>query len=273
MPEPEKCWMKSEKDKPLSGKTVVITGTSDDAAQWFIDAGADMISFPVLHIEPCSDFSEFDRTLAAEPDYLVFTSANAVDVFYERISSAGFKLQSGKTLIAAVGARTAAKCSGYGIRTDIIPENFSAAGLLEELKKRDMKNRTVLIPCSEIARDELADGLSALGAFVNKISIYTVSLPRQEQTCAMADYLRKNKANLFVFASPSAYRNFLTILNITAPAEYFRDSCIAAIGPVTRREIESSGAVVSIMPDSYTMQALAEETVEFFLQTKANNKE
>lgn len=273
MPEPEKCWMRSEKDKPLSGKTVVITGTSDESAEWFINAGADVISFPVLYVKPCSDFSDFDRLLAAEPDYIVFTSANAVNIYYERITSTGFILQGGKSIIAALGAKTAAKCSEYGIRTDIIPENFSASGLLGELKKRDLKNKTVFIPCSEIARDELAEGLSALGAFVNKISIYTVSLPPVEQTCAMAGYLSKNKADLFIFASPSAYRNFLTILNITDPAGYFRDSHIAAIGPVTRKEIELSGAVVSIMPESYTMQSLAEEAVEFFLRTKANNKE
>ena len=76
--------------KPLFGKGVVITRPekqADDLAQLLIKEGANPIHFPTIKIVPPPDWRELDAAIKNLEDYdwLIFTSANGVAFFFERL--------------------------------------------------------------------------------------------------------------------------------------------------------------------------------------------
>ena len=74
--------------------------------------------------------------------------------------------------IAAIGKSTAKRLRDFGITADMVPQNESSAGLIEEFGKLDMKNKKVLLPQAKIASKELPDGLIDIQAVIEKVSVY-----------------------------------------------------------------------------------------------------
>jgi len=106
-------------------------------------------------------------------DWIIFTSANGVKFFFQGLHGFGADARMlASTKIAAIGQTTGKRLFEYGIRPDIVPENESSAGLLKEFEKLDIKGKKVLLPQSEIASKELAEGLLKEGAIVEKVTLY-----------------------------------------------------------------------------------------------------
>ena len=53
-------------------------------------------------------------------------------------------------------------------------------------------------------------------------------------------------------------------MNINNPVSFFKNYDVAAIGPTTKSAIEKSKIKVSIMPDEFTIQGLANKMIEFY---------
>lgn len=252
---------------PLDGRTVVITRSPEDSAgsaELFTSLGAKVICFPAVAISRYTDFKELDKILQEGIDMVIFTSVNSVKYFQQRITETGIAVDYNKVNTAAVGVKTAAECERQNITINICPERFSAEGLLAELSNYDIKGKRVLIPSSEIARDQLADGLRNMGAIVSKIPVYRVTLPPEPVIRGACRELKEKIPDLYIFASPSAYRNFLEIMRISEVKEFFKNSKISAIGPVTKKEIENSGITDILMPGKYTMDAVAQTAAEYY---------
>ena len=129
----------------------------------------------IIDCVPLDDYSNADAVLAdiSRFDWLIFTSVNGVKHFFERLHKAG---KDTRTLagmrIAAIGRTTAERLCEFGISADMVPQTESSAGLLGEFKKLDMQQHQVLIPCSQIASDELPSGLASMGAVVEHLTVY-----------------------------------------------------------------------------------------------------
>ncbi|MHC4762174.1 MAG: uroporphyrinogen-III C-methyltransferase [Planctomycetota bacterium] len=106
-------------------------------------------------------------------DWIVFTSVNGVKYLFERLYTMGKDARAlSSAKIAAIGKTTANRLKEFGITADMVPENESSTGLLEEFAKLDMKNKKVLLPQSEIASKKLPDGLLSLQAVIEKVLVY-----------------------------------------------------------------------------------------------------
>ena len=254
---------------PFKGKTIVITRTieqSRESAEAFIQLGAKVIIFPTLNIVPPSSWKEFDNIVLKEKkvDFIIFTSAHAVRMFINRSNELNKAFNFKKIKIVAVGNKTAAVCEKLNVPVNIIPKKFSGEGVISELSKFDLKNKTIFIPQSEIGREELPEELEARGAILKVAPVYNVALPDRETIKDRIDELKNTQPDLFIFTSPSTFKNYLQILDITNPAQYFREYDIAAIGPTTRAAIENRNVRVTIMPDEYTINGLVKATLEYY---------
>lgn len=253
----------------LKNKVIVITRSeeqSEDSIKKFESLGATVIPFPTIKIRPIETFNMFDNYAAQlnSFDYIVFTSENAVEYSVNRLKKIGIDLPD-KITVVCVGKKTADKCSEFNIKVDIVPNDFSAKGLLNYFGKIDLTKKKFFIPSSSIAREELKTGLIELGAEVIKTPIYDVGLPDKSEIEENKNLLQKNKPDLFIFTSPSTYNNFLDILKIENAQNYFGDYTIAAIGPTTAEAIENSGVKVDIVPNNFTMDDLIESIVNYYL--------
>ena len=254
---------------PLRGKTIVITRTveqSKESSEIFRQLGADVIVFPTLDIVPPDSWKEFDEAVTSKDqiDFIIFTSAHAVKMFKKRIEELGIKTDFNKTKIVAVGNKTAAVCEKNRIPVNIIPKRFSGAGVVEELFNYELKGKSIFIPRSAIGREELPESLEQLGAKIIAVPVYNVSLPSAEKIAPSLEHLNNGKPDVFIFTSPSTFVNFLAILNIKDPVDYFSKYNIAAIGPTTKTAIENKNIRVNIMPEEYTIDGLANAIINFY---------
>jgi len=129
----------------------------------------------IIDCVPIDDYTKADSVFKniSNFDWIVFTSVNGAKYLFERLYTMGKDARSlSNAKIAAIGKTTAKRLKEFGITADMVPENESSAGLLEEFAKLDMENKKVLLPQSEIASKELPEGLLNMQAATEKISVY-----------------------------------------------------------------------------------------------------
>src|SRR5262249_54862474 len=146
--------------RPLFGRSVVVTRAREQASELrarLETLGAEVIELPAIAIEPVA----FTVPDLAEYEWLVFTSVNGVQAFFERgLVGAGLDARAlAPVRVAAIGPGTARALADRGIRVDLLPERFVAESLLETFPSPTVDGARVLLARAEHARDVLPDGL------------------------------------------------------------------------------------------------------------------
>lgn len=243
--------------RPLFGKRVVVTRTrkqSSGLSSALRDLGADVLEMPTIRIEPPKDLKEFGELVrdAHGYDWLVFTSPNGVDAFFEMF----FKIykdirEIGGVRIAAIGPATSARVRSYHLQVDLQPEEFVAEGVVAAFQKEgSVENQRILLARAEQARDVLPQELSKMGAIVDVAVAYRTVPETEDVTGAVARF-RQEGADLVTFTSSSTVENFLA-LGLKLPA----GMKTASIGPVTSKTIVELGLQVDMEATQYDIPGL-----------------
>lgn len=122
-----------------------------------------------------------DAALARINEYqwLAFASINAIRYFFARLQEKGMDSRDLKgPKVAAVGIATAEALREYGIRADLIPEEYTGDGLAASMVAQGVKGAKVLIPRAKKAREILPDTLRANGAEVDLVTVYQNVRPK-----------------------------------------------------------------------------------------------
>ena len=156
--------------RPLFGRTVVVTRAREQASELrerLAALGATVLELPAIRIEPV----DFVLPDLAAFGWVVFTSANGVDAFFDRgLAAAGLDARAlAPVRIAAIGPGTAGALARRGLRADLVPERFVAESLLAAFPAGTGR---VLLARAETARDVLPDGLAAKGYEVEVLAVY-----------------------------------------------------------------------------------------------------
>ncbi|RPI65894.1 MAG: uroporphyrinogen-III synthase [Ignavibacteriales bacterium] len=261
-------------DRPLKSKVIVLTRTEEqniESAALLKSAGADIISFPVLKIIPEKEIN-LEFYLKDEPDYIVFMSGNAVKIFAEKLNISGGKINRKKSLVAAVGNKTAEECILNNFTPDIIPEENSADGLIKYFEDKDITSKKFLIPRSAQGRNEFIDFLVNKNAVPLPVNIYTTASPSSDEVKDKEELLFNSEIDVIVFTSPSAVKNFLQLTGARGK-ELVGKTKIAAIGPTTAAEIASHNLRVDIQPAIFSMEGLKDSLVDFYKRRDSDIKE
>ena len=260
--------------KPLFGLGVVITRPerqADDLAKLLAAEGARPIAFPTIAIEPPSDWSELDAALAELESYqwLIFTSANGVRFFFERMQQKGKDMRDLKGIkICCIGPATARQLEDRGIRVDLVPEEFIAEGILKSFAAMDIQGMNILIPRAEKARDILPRTLKAQGARVTVATAYrTVNSGRKKEE--LAGRFAAGEVDVITFTSSSTVTNFFDIMgkDFALPPSVR----VACIGPVTAGTAAKAGFKIDILQHEYTMEGLVRSLIDHFQQSKGKD--
>lgn len=239
---------------PLSGKTVVVTRATHQAsplARRLRQVGAEVLEVPTIALGPPADGG---RALVAALGmmaqggypWVVFTSANAVERFFERAPDTRLL---GGTKVAAVGPGTAAALRLYRVVADLVPTDFRAEGLAASFPPAPPPpaSRRVLLPQAAGARPELRAELSRRGWEVDAIEAYR-TVPRHVERALMT---AASKADAICFASSSAVDSYLDQAG-TAPFP----PVVACIGPVTAATARARGLHVDAEASERTLEGL-----------------
>ena len=257
-------------NRPLFGKRVLVTRSRTQASRMcelLEDAGAVAVELPAIAIAPPDDFAPLDAAASRLSEYgwVIFASVNAVDSVFERLDSMGKDARAfGAARVGAIGPATAAALEQRGIRPDFTPSRSVSSAALEELAAYDWSGVSVLLPAADIGRDELADGLSKLGAEIRRITAYRTITPPDAAQRARDAFAAG--IDIVTFTSSSTVRNLLALLEEdNGPGkEALANSLIACIGPVTAGTARELGLRVDIEAEEYTVDGLAQSLINHY---------
>jgi len=251
----------------LEGKRILITRPLHgvkEMAEYIKKEGGEPVIIPTIELKRIRS-PEIEKTIKnlKKYDWLIFTSANGVDFFFEILLKNKIDLRNLSHLkIGVIGEKTAESLEKRGIFPDLMPERFVAESIVEEFKKIQIKGKRVLLPRAEVAREVLPEQLKIMGARVHILPIYRTVKPRGLKKKIFEEL--KKGVDVIVFTSSSTVKNFMEIRGI----KKFLHLPIAVIGPVTAETLMQYGFKPSIMPKKYTAKSLVREIAKFFKKYK-----
>jgi uroporphyrinogen III methyltransferase/synthase len=260
-------------NKPLFGHRILITREYSGDFEPLEDLGAEIFEFPTVRIDPPASFKELDSAIAriSEYDWLVFTSANGVRSFMTRYVDGGSDVRDMKGVrLCAIGSKTAAAVKKYGMNLDLVPEEFHSEGLIEAFLhvagSQNLQGTRILLPRAESAREVFPDAVRSLGGHIDTPVAYRAAKPESHGR-RLKRFLFEGRISIATFTSSATFTNFVEMLGSDA-LPFLHGVTIAAIGPVTKRTIESSGLPVAIMPGEATNEALVAEIIRWVADNK-----
>jgi uroporphyrinogen III methyltransferase/synthase len=253
--------------KPLFGLGIVVTRPEAQAegfAKLLHAQGARVIHFPVIRIAPPETWAELDGAIDRLEGYrwLIFTSANGVAFFFQRLRERGRDIRDLKGIrIAAIGPATAAAVEALRIRVDLVPEEFVSEGVVRAFAGEDIRGSRVLLPRAKEARDVIPEGLAKMGATVDVATTYR-TVRSDREAAEMLSFLAQDKVDAITFTSPSTVAHFLGIMG---PDFHLPPKVrIACIGPVTEAAARKAGLPVDILQERYTIPELVDTIAAYF---------
>jgi uroporphyrinogen III methyltransferase / synthase len=264
--------------RPLLGRRVLVTRPRAQAsalAARLEDLGAEVVVFPTIAIGPAPDPAALDRAVveARRYDWIVFTSANGVRVFFERMAALSRDVRElARARIAAIGPETAAALEQRLVRPAVVPEEYRAEGLLDALGGADVDGRRMLLPRAAGARMILPDTLRARGAVVDEVIAYAAVRPDDADVDGLRSALDAGEIDVVTFTSSSTVENFAALLGSQTLASIGRAGrpLVACIGPVTATTAQRLGLHVDVVPPTYTVAALTQALVARFCNAEGD---
>ncbi len=240
--------------KIFLNKTIAITrgkNKNSEFTRLVKEEGGIPISLPTIKLVPVesSDFSEkFSDICTKKHEYYIFMSPNSVDILFELARKNKlthlFEEQLKKCNVIAIGPSTRKRLEANSIFVNWVPSDFSSQGILELIRKLSLKRGTrIVIPRSGGSNSFLKDKLNSMGIIVDEFYTYYPQIAAINETWInFSKKMEQNRIHVMIFTSPSAVRNFFSIMqNILSNfREYFRNiDVLISIGPNTTRELVS----------------------------------
>ena len=258
---------------PLFGRRFLITRPRAQAAAFVAmlqQQGAETICIPTIEIAEPEDWSACDQSLKQLAGYagLILTSANGVDAFFKRLNSQGLDLRALAGIeIIAVGPKTALAIEKHGLRPDLIPQDYRAEGVIEELLARGVAGKRYLYPCTAIARSLIPDSLTGAGARVDAPVVYRTIAPQDKQEM-IRHLLEAGELDAICFSSSSTFDNLQAMFGDELK-KLQQETAFFSIGPLTSETIRKHGFAVELEPEKSTLEDFATAMVEYYKKPEA----
>jgi len=229
---------------PLFARRILVTRPSAQAGTLLSALrlrGALPSLLPAVRIAPPVDDGPAEAALQILPTfrYMVLTSQNAVDAFFEALDARGADIrQIGGAHLLAVGAATAARLQARGLQAEV-GRTGTALGLAEQLAGRTAPGERALVLGPDPPDEELLRALRDIGLAADAAPLYrTVAGASPGQ---VAQVLAAPRPDAVLFHSPSAVRATLAAL----PSGHLRAVPAVAIGPRTADACRTLGLAVA----------------------------
>jgi uroporphyrinogen III methyltransferase / synthase len=226
---PELSWFTA---RPLFGTRVLVPsapGTSRKLRDRLVGLGAEVIVQPAIRITAPPEWTPLDAALEAVDgyDWVVFTSANGVEAFMDRLlGSGGDARRLHRVRLAVVGSGTAEKLASYGLKADRVAETFVTESLANSFLDEAAGTRFLLVQGSR-AREVLSAGLRMAGAEVDDVVAYG-SEDVMEADPETAAAFAAGEIDWITVTSASVVHSLVRLYG-----DSLRSARFASIGPVT----------------------------------------
>ena len=286
----------------LEGLTVAITASRRalELAHLINTFGGTPYISPTVGIETSMNASkeavDFINKLVKEKlDYVVFMTGPGV----YSLMSAAKKLQLEGDLIEALkqvivvarSLKPKIALAHYGIKTDIVPEENTAEGIVKQLKRSSMQGKKIGVLWHGSYFPILKNEMSTAGAEVFEFSIYSYSLdlkesgakileemgfkyvyPDQGKVIKLIETINNGLIDAITFTSPPSARDLFKIAEdhkIKEPllVSLNNNVIVVAIGPSTKKALEENKVQVDVMPEMYKMGPMVKALTNYLGQS------
>jgi uroporphyrinogen III methyltransferase/synthase len=246
----------------LSGCLVLVTRPGEQAQELrelLADLGAEVLEQPGITVSDPPDWSPVDAALEriASYDWLVFSSSNGVKRLLDRFLLRGGSLgQLATVKLAAIGPGTAAELVRYGLKADVVPEEYRAESLAAALAPQAAGKRFLLARASR-GRQVLPEQLTAAGGIVEQVVVYSTNDVKTADP-RIAAALSAGRVDWVTVTSSAIARAIVGLFG-----EDLRKARLASISPVTSQTLRELGHPPAAEATEYTMAGLVAAIAAF----------
>jgi len=250
--------------KPLFAKKIAITRARHQSTKLgtaLSEKGAEVIYIPVLEIQPIKPNKKLEEAIKELKNFygIIFTSTNGVNIFFDSLFENKKDIRALNNIkVFAIGEATANALFSKGILCDFLPDSWTSEGIVDILKTLDLKNKHILLPRAEDARDIIVEYINNHGGICHVIPMYRTVLPKKPEEL-------KEKPDVITFTSSSTVKNFIALYG----KALLENTLTASIGPVTTETLKSYGIVVNIEAKRHDISGLIDAIEAYF---KTENK-
>lgn len=267
------------KDSPFRGKRVILTRAHEQSGalvRALRNSGADVNVVPCVEFCEAENFVPLDETVRHldEFDWLVFTSQNAVKFFSRRLRELRcdpINLSAPRPRVAAIGPATRDAAIRGGWDVELMVAGIRSGAEFADKVAVKTKGKRILLPQSDLAAPQFAERLREAGAIVTSVVAYRTCVPKSLDA-EQIDRIRREGADVIIFASPSALRNFAQALGRAAFERCGKQSAFAAIGPTTARAIRDAGVPVAMEAAKPNPYELIKVMTQYFAKPNRGNR-
>jgi len=243
--------------KDFSGLRILVTRAREQAGELSAKLralGAEVIEFPTIEIRPAADYGPLDAALGRldSYDWLIFTSANGVRFFAERLEHSGRDLCGLRARLCAIGPATRRALEALHLKVDLMPSQYVAESLVEAFAAHDLAGQRILLPRAALARDLAPAELARRGAQVDVVEAYRTVIPQQAPALARQIFSAARKPDWITFTSSSTVANFVAAAGVAV----LGDVRVASIGPITTATAVQHGIQVTVEARTFTIDGL-----------------
>jgi uroporphyrinogen III methyltransferase/synthase len=247
---------------PLFGRRIVVTRAKDQAEELtgkLRALGAEVMELPAIAMEPALDPEPLDCAIAhlEQYDWLIFTSANGVRFFLDRLDRSARDWRGLRAKICAIGPATRDSLERLHLKVDLMGKEYVAESLLEAFAEYDLEGQRILLPRAAVARDVLPAELRRRGASVDVVEAYRTVVPADAAARAASIFRSGRKPDWITFTSSSTVKN---LVRVTEPGD-LEGVLVASIGPVTSGTARQLGLSVAVEAAAYTVDGLVSAIV------------
>ncbi|MCW4035155.1 MAG: uroporphyrinogen-III synthase [Candidatus Bathyarchaeota archaeon] len=265
----------------LRGKTVALTRPRDQATETgkLVEKYQGKPYYiPSIEITPTYDIEAvntfFNALKNRKVDLVVFMSVNGIKYLLrcaqaleqETVLMDGLQ----KTVIMAVGPKTASALKTYNLNVGLVPEEYSSTGILQCLQDYGVSAKLIYIPRTRGATAELSNSLKKLGANVQEVYVYESKLVQNNESAKqfLQDLVDK-KIDAIIFGSSLSAKHLFQMLETYISQKKLLDLVndnltVVAIGPVTAKTLTKLGLNVDVMPDTYLFEKALDALAQYW---------
>ena len=286
----------------LAGLTIAVTGSrrAQELARLITRFGGKPYLAATVGIEESQDIPKevegFMNKISEETiDYVIFMTGPGVYSLMSTARNLGIDKMLIKALrhvtIVARSLKPKIALANYGVKTDIMPEENTAEGIVKLLLSCNIAGKKVVVLWHGSYSSIIKERLCSADAEVFEFSTYQYSVelkesgakilkdmgfvyipPDEEKVVKLIEDTCKGVIHAITFTSPPSARYLFRIAESHGMKESLQLSLnknviVVSVGPSTRKVIEENGVQVDVMPQVYKMGAMVKALCDYMTQS------
>ena len=226
---------------------------------------------PTIEIKEPESYQQLDEAIdhLYGYDWLIFTSANAVEFFLKRLAHQNKQVSDLDAIrVCAIGVATAEKLHDAHVHVDLVPSDSRSEGVFSALSEflgstEQLSGVNLLLPRAATGRDVLPKALEEAGARVDIVTAYRTVTPDNVDRGRLSALLA-GSADCIAFTSSSTVKNLAQLFDTHDLSTILKRIAVACIGDVTAATASEYGLAVNIQPATSTVSDLARAIADYY---------